>query len=226
MSDTPVQAVAMSSTSVEETRRSQAQPAPVRTAATTTEPEAQPSTASSADAEVEASTSSPSTTPRLQPEAPPSAPLGRPAPKQTSGRSSRAATSSNNPTNRSASLFSERVDHWLATIMGPPGSVYEGGVFFLNILFPSNYPFEPPKVTFKTRIYHCNINSQGEICLDILKDNWSPAMTVSKVLLSITSLLADCNPSDPLVANIARQFTGDRSGHDRMARDWTRRFAR
>eukprot|EP00117_Sycon_ciliatum_P018658 scpid86495/ scgid17161/ Ubiquitin-conjugating enzyme E2 E2; UbcH8; Ubiquitin carrier protein E2; Ubiquitin-protein ligase E2 len=243
MSDRPVESVAMSSTSVEETRRSQAQPAPVSTPAITTEPEAQPSTASSADAEVEASTSSPSTTPRLQPEAPPRAPLGRPRPKQTGGRSSRAATSSNNPTNRrlrteladmltdpppncSASLFGERVDHWLATIMGPPGSVYEGGVFFLNILFPSNYPFEPPKVTFKTRIYHCNINSQGEICLDVLKDTWSPAMTIRTVLLSVCSLLTDCNPDDPLVAGIARQYLQDRSEHDRMAKDWTRRFAR
>jgi ubiquitin-conjugating enzyme E2 D/E len=89
--------------------------------------------------------------------------------------------------------------------MGPEDSPYSGGVFFLNIYFPTDYPFKPPKITFATRIYHPNINSNGGICLDILKDQWSPALTISKgifliiVLLSISSLLTDPNPDDPLV---------------------------
>merc|ERR1711861_97951 len=83
--------------------------------------------------------------------------------------------------------------NWQATIMGPPDSAYEGGIFFLNINFPSDYPFKPPKVTFTTKIYHCNVNSNGSICLDILQSQWSPALTVSKVLLSVCSLLTDPN---------------------------------
>jgi ubiquitin-conjugating enzyme E2 D/E len=71
-----------------------------------------------------------------------------------------------------------------ATIMGPPDSPYQGGVFFLTIHFPTDYPFKPPKVAFTTRIYHPNINSNGSICLDILRSQWSPALTISKVLLS------------------------------------------
>ncbi|CAO1330213.1 unnamed protein product [Diamesa serratosioi] len=129
------------------------------------------------------------------------------------------------PPNCSAGPKGDNLFEWVSTILGPPGSVYEGGVFFLDIQFSQEYPFKPPKVTFRTRIYHCNINSQGVICLDILKDMWSPALTVSKVLLSICSLLTDCNPADPLVGSIATQYLQNREEHDRIARLWTKRYA-
>lgn len=89
------------------------------------------------------------------------------------------------PCNISAGPKSDNIYEWVATIMGPPQSVYQGGIFFLDIVFPQDYPFNPPKVTFQTRICHCNIASNGAICLDILKDQWSPALTISKVLISI-----------------------------------------
>ena len=81
--------------------------------------------------------------------------------------------------------------------MGPDDSPYSGGVFFLNIRFPTDYPFKPPKVTFTTRIYHCNINSNGSICLDILQHAWSPVYDVSSILTSIQSLLTDPNVNSP-----------------------------
>ena len=115
--------------------------------------------------------------------------------------------------------------NWTASIMGPEDSPFQGGVFFLNVQFPTDYPFKPPKVSFTTRIYHPNINSNGSICLDILKDQWSPALTISKVLLSISSLLTDANPNDPLVPEIAHIFKNDRARYDNTAREWTRRYA-
>ncbi|XP_047138269.1 ubiquitin-conjugating enzyme E2 E2 isoform X1 [Hydra vulgaris] len=126
---------------------------------------------------------------------------------------------------KSAGPKGDNLYDWVGTILGPKDSVYQGGVFFLEITFPQDYPFKPPKVIFRTRIYHCNINSQGQICLDVLKDNWSPAFTVSKILLSVIALLTECNPADPLVGNIAHQFLTNREEHDSLARDWTRRYA-
>jgi ubiquitin-conjugating enzyme E2 D/E len=129
------------------------------------------------------------------------------------------------PCNCSAAPKADDIYQWVATIMGPEKSVYQGGVFFLHINFPQDYPFKPPKIVFRTRIFHCNINSSGAICLDILKTEWSPALTISKVLLSICSLLTDANPHDPLVGSIAQQYVNQREGHDEQAREWTRRYA-
>src|ERR1700744_4433302 len=113
----------------------------------------------------------------------------------------------------------------VATIMGPAKTPYENGVFNLEIQFPPDYPFKPPKIRFTTKVYHCNINSSGGICLDILKDNWSPALTISKVLLSICSLFSDPNPDDPLVPEIAKLYKTNRKQHDANALEWTRKYA-
>ena len=63
-----------------------------------------------------------------------------------------------------------------------------------NVMFPTDYPFKPPKIKFITKVYHPNIAADGRICIDILQDKWSPALTLSRVLLSISSLLNEPNP--------------------------------
>ena len=115
--------------------------------------------------------------------------------------------------------------HWTGVIMGPSDSPYAGGVFKVDIHFPTDYPFKPPKVSFMTKIYHPNVNASGVICLDILKNQWSPALTISKVLLSILSLLTDPNPDDPLWPEVAHQYKTDRLAYDLKAREWTAAYA-
>ena len=123
--------------------------------------------------------------------------------------------------NCSTGPVEDKLTHWNATIFGPDETPYEGGIFKLNIEFTSEYPFKPPKIYFVTPIYHCNVNKNGGICLDILKDQWSPALTISKVLLSLCSLLSEPNPDDPLVPEIAKLLKSNRVLHDSEARSHT-----
>jgi len=118
---------------------------------------------------------------------------------------------------------------WEATIIGPSDTPYFGGLFSLSVVFPSDYPNHPPRIRFNTKVYHPNIDGAGAICLSTLKlppaGDWSPALTIGKILLGISSLLDGPNPDDPLVPAIAKQYTENPTEFRRIAREWTDKYA-
>lgn len=122
-------------------------------------------------------------------------------------------------------LVGENITHWSVNLPGPTQSPFENGTFHLDIQFPTDYPFKPPVIKFVTKVYHPNISMHGAICLDILKDQWSPALSVYKVLLSISSLLADPNPNDPLSADVATVYKNDRERYNKTVKDWVVKYA-
>lgn len=110
-------------------------------------------------------------------------------------------------------------------VTGPEDSPFEGGLFKLELFLPEDYPMSAPKVRFITKIYHPNIDRLGRICLDILKDKWSPALQIRTVLLSIQALLSAPNPDDPLANDVAELWKVNESEAIRNAKEWTRRYA-
>jgi ubiquitin-conjugating enzyme E2 D/E len=108
---------------------------------------------------------------------------------------------------------------WVAHLSGPEGSPYAGGRFSVRLTFPSDYPFKPVDVKFTTSVYHPNINEQGAVCMDMLKDKWSPAMTAYTVISALVTLLAEPNWNDPIVAEIAQTYKDDPATYFRKAKE-------
>lgn len=112
---------------------------------------------------------------------------------------------------------------WIALIRGPPTGAYAGGIFELSLVVPTGYPTKPPVVKFKTKIFHPNVSwKDGEICLDVLKEQWTPAWTLSSAITAILALLGDPEPDSPLNVDAATLFrTGDARAYESMCRMWT-----
>ncbi|KDO33904.1 hypothetical protein SPRG_01784 [Saprolegnia parasitica CBS 223.65] len=121
----------------------------------------------------------------------------------------------------SATPYEDNLRYFQVVIAGPQSSPYENGIFKLELFLPADYPMAPPKVRFLTRIYHPNIDKLGRICLDILKDKWSPALQIRTVLLSIQALLSA--PTPMIRLRMTLPTTGRRTNPVLCARPWSGR---
>ena len=116
--------------------------------------------------------------------------------------------------------------HWKGRIKGPIATCYEGGVFDVDIIIPDDYPFKPPKMKFDTKIWHPNISSvTGAICLDILKNEWTPALTIRTALISLQALMCEPVPDDPQDAVVAKQYMSDIKLFNQTAKHWVEEYA-
>ncbi|KAL7423121.1 hypothetical protein Q5752_002420 [Cryptotrichosporon argae] len=115
---------------------------------------------------------------------------------------------------------------WQIAFSGPKGTPYAGGKFAVTVQFANDYPFKAPTILFKTKMYHPNIDSDGNICIGVLKaEQWKPSTKMSTILLSIYDLIETPNPDDPLVTSIAEQYRSDRKAYDKRAQEYASKYA-
>ncbi|KAG9315471.1 ubiquitin-conjugating enzyme/RWD-like protein [Chiua virens] len=128
--------------------------------------------------------------------------------------------------NISIDLVENSPFHLKGSFPGPKDTPYEGGTFEVDIVIPESYPFQPVKMKFITKVYHPNVSSaSGAICLDILKDAWSPVLTLKSTLISLQSLLCSPEPNDPQDAEVAKHYTTSKRSFEDTARYWTQVYA-
>jgi ubiquitin-conjugating enzyme E2 L3 len=101
---------------------------------------------------------------------------------------------------------------------------FNKGAFKIEINFPAEYPFKPPKITFQTKIYHPNIDEKGQVCLPIISpENWKPATKTDQVIQALVNLVNDPEPEHPLRADLAEEFTKDKKKFFKNAEDFTKK---
>ena len=123
-------------------------------------------------------------------------------------------------------LVNNDIRHWKGRIKGPIDTCYQGGIFDVDIVIPNDYPFKPPKMKFDTKIWHPNISSvTGAICLDILKNEWTPALTIRTALISLQALMCEPVPNDPQDAVVAKQYISDIKLFNETAKHWVEEYA-
>ena len=102
---------------------------------------------------------------------------------------------------------------------GPENSIWENGVFKLTMTFTEDYPNKPPTVKMKTKVFHPNFYVDGNICIDILKNQWSPIYDIKSILTSIQSLLTDPNPSSPANVEAAKLYSDNIQEYNKRVKD-------
>ncbi|KEG07978.1 ubiquitin-conjugating enzyme e2 [Trypanosoma grayi] len=119
----------------------------------------------------------------------------------------------------SASPINGDLFHWRAVVVGPDNTSWEGGLFKLRLDFTEEYPCAPPRVRFITKnVFHPNVYTDGNICLDTLKTHWSPALDVEALLLMVASLLSDPNPASAANGEAAELYTRSRGKYEERVR--------
>jgi len=130
----------------------------------------------------------------------------------------------------SAYFLIERVDesnilNWVVLIL-PQMDPYKKGAFRIDITYPPEYPFKPPKITFKTKIYHPNVDEKGNICLPIISpENWKPATKTDQVLQALVTLIHEPEPEHPLRGDLAEEYSKDRKKFNKSAEEYTKKHA-
>lgn len=112
---------------------------------------------------------------------------------------------------------------------GPKDSIYAGGQFKIQISLPKEYPFKPPVLSFKTKIYHPNVSNdeKGAMCLGMLRpDEWKPPNKIVDVLMLVRKILEAPQADDAVEQGIADQYKNDRKAFDKVAKDWVAKYAK
>jgi len=109
---------------------------------------------------------------------------------------------------------------WECQIPGKKNTIWDGGLFKVEVLFADEYPTKPPKCKFVPPLFHPNVYPSGTICLDILDEaeNWKPAITVKEILLGIQTLLDEPNQNSPAQAEAYQLYRKDREQYERKVR--------